>query len=173
MKKNNSKKGRVFWITGYSGSGKTEIAKKIKKFISKKFGETLIISGDDLRDIFFLKKYDKKSRIKYALAYSRFCKLVSNQGVNIIISTVSLFNQVRLWNKKNISKYTEIYIKSELSEIINFNKKRKIYDIKKNIMGKNIKAQLPKKPHIFLKNDFSKTINQLSKDLIQKINKRY
>ena len=173
MKKSNSKKGRVFWITGYSGSGKTEIAKKIKKFISKKFGGTLIISGDDLRDIFFLKKYDKKSRIKYALAYSRFCKLVSNQGVNIIISTVSLFNQVRLWNKINISKYTEIYIKSELSEIINFNKKREIYDVKKNIMGKNIKAQLPKKPHIFLKNDFSKTINQLSKDLIQKINKRY
>ena len=29
MKKSNSKKGRVFWITGYSGSGKTEIAKKI------------------------------------------------------------------------------------------------------------------------------------------------
>jgi adenylylsulfate kinase-like enzyme len=173
MKKNNSKKGRVFWITGYSGSGKTEIAKKIEKFINKKFGKTLIISGDDLRDIFFLKKYDKKSRIKYALAYSKFCKLVSNQGINVVISTVSLFNQVRLWNKKNISKYTEIYIKSELSEIINFNKKREIYDVKKNIMGKNIKAQLPKKPNIFLKNDFSKTINQLSKDLIQKINKKY
>jgi len=173
MKKNSSKKGRVFWITGYSGSGKTEIANKIKKFINKKFGKTLIISGDDLRDIFFLKKYDKKSRIKYALAYSKFCKLVSNQGINVVISTVSLFNQVRLWNKKNISKYTEIYIKSELSEIINFNKKSEIYDVKKNIMGKNIKAQLPKKPNIFLKNDFSKTINQLSQDLIQIINKKY
>ena len=93
--------------------------------------------------------------------------------MNVVISTVSLFNQVRLWNKINISKYTEIYIKSELSEIINFNKKREIYDVKKNIMGKNIKAQLPKKPSIFLKNDFSKTINQLSKYLIQKINQKY
>lgn len=173
MKKNNIKKGRVFWITGYSGSGKTEIAKKIKKFINKKFGKTLIISGDDLRDIFSLEKYDKKNRIKYALAYSKFCKLVSDQGVNVIISTVSLFNQVRLWNKKNISKYTEVYIRSKLSEIINFKKKSEIYDIKKNIMGKNIKAQLPKKPNIFLENDFSKSINQLSKVLIEKINKRY
>ena len=62
MKKNNIKKGRGFWITGYSGSGKTEIAKKIKKFIIKKFGKTLIISGDDLRDIFSLKKYDKRTK---------------------------------------------------------------------------------------------------------------
>ena len=28
----NRKKGILFWITGYSGSGKSEISKKIKKY---------------------------------------------------------------------------------------------------------------------------------------------
>ena len=45
----NNKKGILFWITGLSGSGKTTIAKKIKKNISQLYGPTLEISGDEFR----------------------------------------------------------------------------------------------------------------------------
>ena len=48
----NKKKGKLFWITGLSGSGKTSIAEKIKLKISKNYGPTLTISGDDLRKLF-------------------------------------------------------------------------------------------------------------------------
>lgn len=173
MKKNRFKKGKVFWITGFSGSGKTEIANKSKKFIEKKYGRTLIISGDDIRSIFSLNKYDKKNRLKYALSYSYFCKLISDQGINVIISTVSLFDKVRSWNKKNIKNYCEIFIKTELSKIINFKKKKNIYSKKKNIMGQNIKAELPRVPNIIILNDFSKSIGELSKELIIKLSKKY
>mgnify|MGYP000954987711 CR=1 FL=1 len=36
MKKNN--KGTLFWVTGFSGSGKTQISKKIYPQIKKKYG---------------------------------------------------------------------------------------------------------------------------------------
>ena len=52
----NKNKGILFWITGLSGSGKTTIAKKIRPFISKKYGPTIIINGDDMRNIFKLRK---------------------------------------------------------------------------------------------------------------------
>ena len=127
MPKNNTKsKGIVFWITGYSGSGKTEIAKSIKPFIVKKYGKTLLISGDNLRNIFNLSKFDKKNRIKYALSYSQFSKYLSDQGINVIIATVSLFRKVRSWNKKKISNYVEIYIETELNKIIKFKKTRSL-----------------------------------------------
>ena len=48
----NKKKGILFWITGLSGSGKTSIAKKIKKKITYLYGPTLELSGDNLRKIF-------------------------------------------------------------------------------------------------------------------------
>ena len=48
----NKNKGIVFWITGLSGSGKTSIANKITSSISKKYGLTLTVSGDDLRKLF-------------------------------------------------------------------------------------------------------------------------
>ena len=60
MRKNNQNLGKLFWITGLSGSGKTTIAEKIKEKISKKYGPTLTISGDDLRKIFNYNKFSKK-----------------------------------------------------------------------------------------------------------------
>ena len=62
-KKINSRKGILFWVTGLSGSGKTVLAKKIKNRISKIYGPTLIISGDDIRNIFKLKGYSYKDRL--------------------------------------------------------------------------------------------------------------
>ena len=56
--------GTIFWITGLSGSGKTSIAKKITKYISKKYGPTICISGDELRKTFKLKGYGKKERLE-------------------------------------------------------------------------------------------------------------
>ena len=60
----NKKKGIVFWITGLPGSGKTKIGRKIKNDIIKKYGPTILFSGDDIRNIFDLKKYSFKERFK-------------------------------------------------------------------------------------------------------------
>ena len=62
--KNKKKKGILFWVTGLSGSGKSAISKKIYPFIKKEFGPTIMLSGDDLRSIFQLNKYDYKNRGK-------------------------------------------------------------------------------------------------------------
>ena len=168
MKKINKGKGILFWITGLSGSGKTTIAKHITKNISQKYGYTINISGDDLRKIFNLKKYDKKNRLQYALLYSKFCKLIVNERINLIFSTISLFHKVRKWNKKNIDNYVEIYIKSDLQKIIKLNKKE-LYKKNKSIVGKNIKPEFPESPDIIIENNFTKSINKLSKELVKKI----
>ena len=42
----------------------------------------------------------------------------------------------------------------------------------KNIVGIDIKAELPKKPKILINNDFSKSIKFLSNELIKKIYKK-
>ena len=55
-----------------AGSGKTAISKNFST-IKKKFGYTVLISGDEIRNIFDL-KYDKASRLKYAINYSKFAK---------------------------------------------------------------------------------------------------
>ena len=107
----NKNKGILFWITGLSGSGKTSIAKLVKNKISRLYGPTVIMSGDDLRKILNLKSYDKDSRLQNGIKFSKLCKFITNQNINVIFAVVGLFDKIRLQNKKNINNYVEIYIK--------------------------------------------------------------
>jgi len=171
MKKFNKNKGILFWITGLSGSGKTSIAKKIKNHITKKYGPTIILSGDELRKIFKLNGYSKENRLIYAFSYSKFCQKITNQKMNVIFSTVSLFSKVRTWNKSNINNYIEIYIKSDIKKIIKL--KKKYFYIKKtsNVLGQDIKPEFPLNPNIIINNNLKKNIFELSQTLIRKIDK--
>ena len=168
----NKKKGIVFWITGLSGSGKTRLGHSIKKQITKKYGPTIIFSGDDIRNIFNLKKYSPKDRLKIVSQYCKLSKNISNQKINVIFCVVGLMHVIHKWNKKNIDNYIEIFIKAPINKVKKLSNKR-IY-IKKNIqnsVGLDIKPQYPKNPHIILKNNFSNPLEKLSDELINKIDK--
>lgn len=171
-KKFKSGKGILFWITGLSGSGKTTIGKKIYKFVTNKFGPTILVSGDDLRDIFKLKRYDHSSRMQYLNYYLNFNKKITNQRINVIMCVVGLSEQIRIKNKKIFKNYVEIYIKSSVNLIKN-NKKKKTYDNKKNVWGVDLKPQFPKSPDILIKNNFSRSAKELSEELIIKLKKNY
>ena len=167
----DKKKGILFWITGLSGSGKTTIAKKIKKNIAKFYGPTLLISGDNLRKALILNKFTKKTRLENGKKFSELCKIITNQKINIIFAVVGMMHKIRYLNKKNIKNYVEIYIKSDVKEIIKRGKKRLYFNHKKNIVGLDIKAEFPKKPNIVIVNNFDRSTIDLSNELIKKIKK--
>ena len=120
----NKRKG-IFWVTGLSGSGKTSVAKNIKKN-QRKYGPTIVVSGDDLRKIFNFKSYSLKERILLSKKFNKFCKYITNQKINLIFAVIGMFDRMRLWNRKNIENYLEIYIKADIKKIIKL-KKKKIY----------------------------------------------
>ena len=169
-KKINKNKGILFWITGLSGSGKTVLAEKIKKDITKKYGPTLLVSGDDLRKIFKFNKYTAEERKILGKYYCNFAKFITNKKINLIFAVVGMSNSLRNWNRKNIENYLEIYIKTNIKTIINANKK-KIYHKKNSgdIVGINIKAELPKRSDIIINNNFNISTTALSKKLFKKI----
>tara|TARA_B100001769_G_C21937779_1_gene505250 strand:+ start:107 stop:658 length:552 start_codon:yes stop_codon:yes gene_type:complete len=172
MEKRSRKKGILFWITGLSGSGKTTLGKTIHKDITKLYGPTIMISGDNLRKIFKLNGHKKEERLKLSNSYCQFAKYLTNQKINIIFAVVSMFDKPRKWNRQNIKNYVEIYVKSDLKKIIRLRKK-KIYHKKniKNLVGIDIVPEFPKKPNIIIKNFFSKSKEKISKELVQKIKK--
>ena len=170
INKINKNKGILFWVTGLSGSGKTVLAEKIKKDITKKYGPTLLVSGDDLRKIFKFDKYTAEERKILGKYYCNFAKFITNQKINLIFAVVGMSNSLRNWNRKNIENYLEIYIKTNIKTIINANKK-KIYHKKNSgdIVGINIKAELPKSSDIIINNNFNISTTALSKKLFKKI----
>ena len=169
MNKINNNKGIVFWITGLSGSGKSTIGEKLKILLEKKFGKTLIVHGDDIRNIYDYKSYSKYERLKLGKANSNFCKLIADQKINVIFTTVGLFNILFKYNKKNIRRYVEIYIESDIEKLIK-NKKKIFYKKKtSNVWGLDLKPEFPKNPDIIIKNNFKISSENLAKSLYKKI----
>jgi adenylylsulfate kinase-like enzyme len=173
LRKKNPKKGILFWVTGLSGSGKTTISKKMQNDIQKIYGPTLLISGDDIREIFDFKDYSAAKRLTLVMKYCKFAKFITNQNVNLIFAVVGMMDKIRNWNKKNITNYLEIYIKSDLKKIIKF-KKKKIYHEKGvgDIVGLSIKPEFPRNPDIIVNNNLKTDIKSLAKQLINKIQKK-
>ena len=102
--------------------------------------------------------------------YCNYAKFITNQKINLIFAVVGMRYLLRNWNRKNIENYLEIYIKTNNKTIINANKK-KIYHKKNSgdIVGINIKPELPNKPDIIINNSFKRSTNALSKKLFKEI----
>ena len=168
-------KGILYWITGLSGSGKTTISKDFYQKIKNKNPNTIFLDGDLLREVLDLKHagYDNESRYNIAMQYARLAKLFTDQGINVIFATISMFEQVRAWNRSNIEKYVEIYIKMTLKEIFARDKNqlfsKALNKEEKNVVGVDISFEEPKNPDIVLHNNSEVSINKLSKDLIKKV----
>ena len=167
----NSNKGILFWVTGFSGSGKTRLSKKILSQIRKEYGPTVLFSGDDIRRIFKLRGYTNKDRFEIVMKYCKLAKFITGQNVNVIFAVIGMMDEIRKWNRKNITNYVEIYIKSDLKMIIAKKQKNIYHNNKKNIVGLDIKPDFPKNPDIILVNDFKKNIKTYSEELVLKIKK--
>jgi len=123
-------------------------------------------------NIFELKKYSFRERLKLSEKYCKLSKFITDQKINLIFATVAMMDKPRKWNRRNIKNYIEIYIKSDVKKIIK-EKKKKIYFNKKNtnLVGINVKAEFPKNSDIVINNKFNIPISKISDNLFNKINK--
>ena len=103
--------------------------------------------------------------------FSKLWEFITNQKINVIFATVGLIDKLRQQNRLNIQNYVEIYVRSDLLKIIKVGKKRIYKKYNKNIVGKDIAAEMPMFPDIILDNKFDRSVNNLSIQLLKKIKK--
>jgi len=114
--------GRVIWITGLSGAGKTTLATELTQRL-RGAGQTVVsLDGDDLRRVWGEQPtdeagYGREERIALGIRYARLAKLLASQDHIVIIATISLFREVHIWNRKNIPGYFEVYLRAPLGEL--------------------------------------------------------
>lgn len=141
-------KGRVYWLTGLHNSGKTTIGTTLYYDLKKNMDNIVILDGDIMKNITSFHSdniYSTESRFSRAKRYSVLSKLLSDQGIVVIVCTISMYDEIREWNRKNIKGYIEVYI-SAPEEIRRERSKNKNYSLDSNI-------QLPKNPDLIVNND--------------------
>ncbi|WP_297049634.1 adenylyl-sulfate kinase [uncultured Desulfovibrio sp.] len=142
------RQGRVLWITGLSGAGKTTLGKALQQALPG----SLLLDGDELREALGAdgQGFDAQSRRRLALTYARLAGLLARQGATVIVATISLFHELHAWNRAHLPGYVEIFL--DVPESV-----RRARDPKglyaanaRNMAGSEVPAELPLEPHLRL-----------------------
>lgn len=110
-------KGLVIWVCGLAGSGKSTIGFSLYEALKEKNPNIVYLDGDELRDLLGHYDYDKQGRIEVALKRSKFAHFLSEQGLIVVVTTISMFEEVYIYNRKTLENYLEVYIKCDLGEL--------------------------------------------------------
>ena len=113
----------------------------------------------------------KNERSRSAIPVLYIINFLLKLKINVLYNNVCLNKKAyNLW-KSNIKNIIYVYIKTDVKKIIQFGKKKKLYLYGKNVVGVDIKPDIPKKPHIIIKNNFDRSLSKISDELILKLNK--
>ena len=159
------KEGVLYWITGLSGSGKTTIGQALYNKLSESSSNIVFLDGDDMKLVFESAKnidYTANARKERALKYSRLCSLLVRQGLIVVCSTISMFDEVRRLNRKNNKNYVEIFLKVELETLKRRDQKGLYAGFSRgktiNLAGFDVKAEFPRNPDIVIENNGMLTV---------------
>jgi len=101
----------VIWLIGLSASGKTTIAKEIVKILKTNNKNTVLIDGDQGREVWGDDlQYDMNSRRVNAARLSKICNVLDKQEVEVVGAVLSLFPEWQKWNRDHFSSYYEVYL---------------------------------------------------------------
>jgi len=166
--------GRLYWITGLSGAGKSSLACKLFEILKPQNPALVFLDGDSLREVFEANgQYEEEQRHQISMKYARLCHVLTTQGIDVICATISMFDDVRAWNRKHISNYTEVYLEVSFPVLQKRNQhelyRSQLGQPNKNVVGCDIDAQFPNNPDIVLCNDGDENIDELAQRLLKLI----
>jgi adenylylsulfate kinase len=124
MAENN---GWCIWVTGLPGSGKSTIARKLLEKLESLKIHAQMVSSDMLRRVMTPKpRYTEEERDVVYSTLVLIAKLLTQNGVNVIIDATGNRRRYRDHARKEIPRFMEAYIRCPLEVCIKRETKRKV-----------------------------------------------
>lgn len=150
-------KGTVYFFTGLSGAGKTTIGGLFYRRLKATKPNAVYLDGDEIRVAFGEDVgYTHDERLRWAGRIFRVCKLLSDQGIDVVCCSIAMFDSVRQWNREHIPNYKEIYVQVKKETLMKRNQKG-LYTAGHNVVGIDLPFDEPKTPDLVIQNDGDRT----------------
>ena len=111
-------KGITIWFTGLPCSGKTTIAKEVKRILEEKDIDVELLDGDTVRDYIRNKDFSKEGRNKHLRYIALMARLLSKRNVVVLCSFVSPYRENRDFAREINDNFIEVYVKTPVEVCI-------------------------------------------------------
>jgi adenylylsulfate kinase-like enzyme len=101
----------VVWITGLAGSGKTTLGNHLSMGLRAQGCNVVHVDGDSVRALMGSDLgYKTRDRVDNAYRIARLCKFLQAEGVLVVCSTMSLYQEIWQFNRQNLNPYLQVYL---------------------------------------------------------------
>lgn len=150
-------KGTVYFFTGLAGAGKTTIGGLFCRRLKGRKANVFCADGDAMDGVIERSGYSTASRKREAKQLFRFCRALAEQGIDVVVCSISMYDEIREWNRGNIDNYREIYIKVTRETLYRRDQKKLYSSGAKEVVGVDLPYDEPKAPDAVVENDGQET----------------
>ena len=111
-------KGFVVWFTGLPCSGKTTIARGVKRILEEKGMDMELLDGDIIRDYIKNKDFSQEGRNKHLRYIAVMAKLLAKRNAGVLCSFISPYRENRDFARSICENFIEVYVKAPIEECI-------------------------------------------------------
>ena len=149
---------RVVWITGLSGAGKSTIGRMLADRLRTSGCPTVLLDGDDVRLAIADARvgHDGESRLTNAMRICRLARMISSQGLTVVVPTMSMFAEVHAWNRAHQPNFYQVLIRVPM-EVLRRRDARGLYSRAergeaRDVVGIHCPFEEPDSPDLVLTN---------------------
>ena len=144
----------VVWITGLSGSGKTEVARIVARDLRNRKFNTDHLDGETIRDIFPRTGFSRGEVNRHIERVGLLASRLEKNGVFVVASFISPFGESREFVRSLCDNFIEIHLSTPLEycEKIDYNNlySRARSGEVKNLAGVDVEYEDPESPDLVL-----------------------
>ena len=107
---------KVLWLTGFSGSGKSTVAERLKSELLKRGCAVELLDGDRLRAQNPGTGFTKHDRIEHLKRAARMASQLEKSGKFVIAALISPYRESREFARHLCKNFIEVHLSTPLEE---------------------------------------------------------
>lgn len=148
-----SEKGTLYFFTGLAGAGKSTIGGLFYCKLRERKPDAVLMDGDQRRVEYQDHDYSTDGRKRGAKGNFLRCHELTEQGHDVVCCSISMYSELREWNRKHFENYKEIYLKVSMDTLIRRDKKGLYSSDAKQVVGVDLPWDEPETPDVVIEND--------------------